>query len=910
MSNQAKYGGGLYVVLWAEQELIKTRGEDLQELGFLLINSTNFTGNGGELGSAVKIQGTSILQFQGQICPFPTAATVWFEGVQINTNTLTVEIMYYGAAALHVESVQWTVLKNTTVYNNMGGGIYMNNSNVVIAGDVTFKQNYGYYGGAMHLDCACDSTTFQSFLYLLNSSYTSMANNRALEYGGGIAISERCSDPSLCFLQRLQTDSLNDATVQGYKAIVEMRDNYAGIAGDDVYGASKLQCRLLADSMHDLTSKGSFFNSTFKILNKTMSSVSSIPYCVCICKQDSPKDYCLVNTEIEVFPGQQFILSAVTVGNHRGASPAVVQAQFIGLEEHAQLGTRQEAQKLGRTCGNLTYSIKASVSIINLHLTLQSVTQNINNSQVLPAIVSIKILPCPLGFIHTGDPPECECMPLLLQAGVTCDINTQAHVCPNGMWIGNFSGGIATHPHCPFDYCKPGTPIVNLSSQHEQCLYNRCGVLCGACQQGFSVSLGTSQCIKCSNVYLLLVFPFAVAGVALVFLLLKCNLTVASGTINGLIFYANIISINRTNFIPRSSVGSIVTFLSIFIAWLNLDLGIESCFINGLSTFGKACLQFLFPAYIWILVGLMIVGSRYSTRIAKLVGSNAVPVLSTLFLLSYAKLLRAVIDNVSFTTIAVPGGDMTAVWLMDGNLHFLETPHTYLFLLSVLATFAYIIPFSVLVLLAPCLQAKSNYRALHWITKLKPFLDVYQGPYKDRFRFWTGFMLLIRVILFITFASNVLGDPRLNLLAIVIALLALLIILWSTGHVYKSRLLHIIECFYLLNLGVFSAVTLFLATSDAPPHSQEQLFGVMVGSSFVIFCSIVLYHFYCLNTDMFMSCWSTGKKWMFPWVNKIGREVELTELEGGEHIASTSNNQPTVSVVEFDGLRESLLTDN
>ena len=63
-------------------------------------------------------------------------------------------------------------------------------------------------------------------------------------------------------------------------------------------------------------------------------------------------------------------------------------------------------------------------------------------------------------------------------------------------------------------------------------------------------------------------------GVALVFVLLICKLTVATGTLSGLVFYANIVGVNRTIFLPVESTDA----LSVFIAWLNLDFGIETCF--------------------------------------------------------------------------------------------------------------------------------------------------------------------------------------------------------------------------------------------------------------------------------------------------------------------------------------------
>ena len=350
------------------------------------------------------------------------------------------------------------------------------------------------------------------------------------------------------------------------------------------------------------------------------------------------------------------------------------------------------------------------------------------------------------------------------------------------------------------------------------------------------------------------------------------------------------------------------------------------CFFNGLDAYGRVRMQFLFPAYIWILVGVMIVTSRYSTRIAKLTGNNAVPVLATLFLLSYTKLLRTVIDSVSFTTITDAGGDISTLWLIDGNIRFLDVPHIFIFLVALIAVVVNILPFTSLALLAPYLQAKSNFRVLRcWVNKMKPLLDAYQGPYKDKFRFWTGFLLVVRVVLFITFASNVLGDPRVNLLAISISLLLLYTILWNTGQVYKSRLTHVLECMYILNLGVYTAATTFLVSSNSSPYRQEQLACIMVGTAFLVFSGTLVYHLYTQlrNIAMLRSlcCREAAMKWYQLWPMKTRDaegEVQLETLnaenEPSDRLERTDIElpapavPPTVSVVDFSALREPLLT--
>ena len=127
------------------------------------------------------------------------------------------------------------------------------------------------------------------------------------------------------------------------------------------------------------------------------------------------------------------------------------------------------------------------------------------------------------------------------------------------MGYDSYSQALILHPHCPFDYCKPATDHISfpLSNFDLQCENSKSGLICGECKSGLSLALGSSKCIQCSNLHILLLFPFALAGIILVLFLLICKLTVAAGTINGLIFYANIVAANSAIFFPNQHSDSI-----------------------------------------------------------------------------------------------------------------------------------------------------------------------------------------------------------------------------------------------------------------------------------------------------------------------------------------------------------------
>ena len=163
------------------------------------------------------------------------------------------------------------------------------------------------------------------------------------------------------------------------------------------------------------------------------------------------------------------------------------------------------------------------------------------------------------------------------------------------------------------------------------------------------------------------------------------NLTVSTGTINAII--------------PSEMSSS---FLSTFIAWLNLDLGIETYFYDGLDAYNKTWLLFVFPLYMWLIVITIIVASHYFTIASKLTPNIAVQVLSTLFLLSFTKMLRVVIIVFSSTIFVYPDGYKMRVWLYD------EFPvggkHVILFIASLLLLILLSLPYTLSLVSIQCIQ--------------------------------------------------------------------------------------------------------------------------------------------------------------------------------------------------------------
>ena len=314
-------------------------------------------------------------------------------------------------------------------------------------------------------------------------------------------------------------------------------------------------------------------------------------------------------------------------------------------------------------------------------------------------------------------------------------------------------------------------------------------------------------------------------------MLFLLHLTVAAGTLHGLIFYANIVAANHHIFFPQSSSNP----ASIFIAWLNLDLGIQTCFYNGMDAYAKTWLDLVFPVYICVIVGFLVYIS--DIIVTNLLGSSPVPVLATLFLLSYAKVLRTIIAALSLSILHYPHRNVL-VWIHDANVSLVKyIPLALLFLLFLF------LPYTLFLLLGQWLQSKSHLCLLSWVRnpKLKVILDAYHAPYKTKHRYWTGLLLLVRCALFLVFAFNISGNDSVNLLVISSASFGILVWFTLSSVVYRSWHLNALEVSFTLNLGILAVATYHVRQSGG---SQSAVAYISVGIAFLTFMGIVTYHIY------------------------------------------------------------------
>ena len=605
---------------------------------------------------------------------------------------------------------------------------------------------------------------------------------------------------------------------------------------------------------------------------------------ICLCSESDRITIDCYSEEIGPFyPGETVSIDFVLTSSYTNTVLLEKQAyedSFISCK-----GTKSSVVIRSRECKNAQFTVTHTNGIwCELFLSATPLYSPYRNAWT--DIYTITLLPCPKGFLLHSE-GYCWCDPILssyIPSLTHCNIDDQTIPRPANSWISahtvNNSHSYHVSPHCPFDYCLPHSSHLNLSTPDSQCQFNRSGLLCGQCQQGLSAVFGSSQCKQCSNVYLLIIIPIGIAGLVLVLFLFVLNLTVTNGDINAFLLYVNIISINTSIFFPTNNTAT-----HVFISLANLDMGITTCFYNGMDNYGKAWLQLTFPAYLILIATSLIIASRYSGRIQRLTARRALPVLATLFLLSYTKVLLLVSSVLFFysTTTHLPSNKATVLWSVDPNVPVFGAKFTILFAVCFIL-FLVLISFNMILIFTRTLAR------FKIVNHFKPLLDAYQGPYKIKSYYWTGLQLLLRAVFFGLSAL----DKSLN---VMLSTIILVVLIWSSEKLlpFKRKSNELIEKLILSNLFM-----MFVINISQYDTVNKIVISVLISLAMLQLLCIVILHLKTLLIESFPKC-----EIMFDF-NRVSLQVSkyfrnIKGREGPRHDLELTNPVPekTYNYEEF-----------
>ena len=339
------------------------------------------------------------------------------------------------ASVIEVQSTPFLAIDSVAIHSNNGTAISVVESELLFSGSSQIMDNTAMTGAGLLL--------VNSFIYLTPSTDLVIANNLALEKGGGM----RILDDTGCMIA---SDYNDNCFLDGIPTVMDsmsitIRNNHAAESGDNIFGEYYRSCSIELDMLHVPA------NTV-----KNPSSVTSKPQKLCIGHHTRHK--CGNFSSATIYPGQNIVIPLYVVGELQGAVPGTVLAS---ITNEGGINNAEKAQEVGVSGGNITYTIYSSRSFIkNVRLYLQPVRYGCSSLDATSkAVVHITFKDCPFGFINTNSTPgifECKCSSNRIIT--SCSIASQTITKTKYSWVGiyklNNHSYLATNKYCPLDYCN------------------------------------------------------------------------------------------------------------------------------------------------------------------------------------------------------------------------------------------------------------------------------------------------------------------------------------------------------------------------------------------------------------------------------------------------------------------------
>ena len=688
--------------------------------------------------------------------------------------------------------------------NNIGTAIDCYNSNLDLRADIAFINNTAFSGGGISLRAL-------SFLNFTLARVT-FINNTAVAYGG--AIYSEYIGVSGCFFseacQYLQEENFT------------FINNLASLSGNAVYANSLYYCN------------STIINECFQFIPNNSLALGSKPAYIYTCNPTCDDTPGVSTINVTMYPGERvpICLTAYDIAMNPAYADAFV---YLGIQSWSLEEGEYVKRLFAGTCNKIHIKLAVHDDIDKpVFQTLKLYTRSQATFDI-----NIKMIPCPLGF-DINDDGFCNCDKFLLSVSehfkstITCTGTTIS--LPSNAWFGvSLSNKQAFSFVCHHSYCSL-TAKYNALKTDSLCLDERKGIMCGTCPNSLSTVFGSDRCLHCSNIWLITIVGYVVAGLLLVLMLFVLEMTVSSGILGGLVFFANMCIVNEHDRILSDSAYTLP--FSIALSLLNLNLGFPLCFYNGMNTVMKVGLQFVFPIYLWVLVLLLVIGSRFSTRLTSLIVDNSVQVLATLFQFSFAKLLSTI--TMVFTSAEVYSTSKSSelqsrtMWFYDGNVDYLKEGHLVLFILAAITISLFIVPY---LTITCCASKLVRFRKSHHV---RPLIDAYHGPYKANCGYWLGVRQFLIVVSYGLYAG-LRGTRPLLLISLQTIGVAVFMIVQSHLKPFKNKLVGLLDMWFVLLLFTLDImVAMFLHESKITTGSPY-VTGIL-GVYLVTVAIVVIYH--------------------------------------------------------------------
>ena len=459
----------------------------------------------------------------------------------------------------------------------------------------------------------------------------------------------------------------------------------------------------------------------------------------------------------------------------------------------------------------ISCDISQGISVIGSEVTeAQNFSINISlysESQLELKTVSVQLIvelsSCYPGFYHDNKTQRCMCY---IDSDIISCIDSTS-IIKEGYWFGVVDD-TTTVTVCPINYCnftccKTINDFYQLSPQRiNQCLSHRSGNACGSCEEGYTLSFDSVECVnvsKCTAGQIVLVVTLSmiywIIIVILVFIMTYYH--VGIGYLYVITYYYSVVDILLSeHFYNSKELFATVSIMSSIAKITPQFLG-QLCFVKNLSGIDQQFIHYVHPLAVTIILVMICLLARVSLRISAFVSRGSIHAICFLLLLSYTSVATTsllLLRSLTFNNV-----DKVYTYLSP-DIEYFHGRHLPYVITATLCTLVIVIGLPLLLMFEPFLNSKINF------IKIKPLLDQFQGCYKDKYRNFAAYYMACRLVIILLIISNSSNDSTTqHLLITVNATLALIHMIFKP---YSSEILNTFDGIVLQMMIIVSMVPL------------------------------------------------------------------------------------------------------
>ena len=750
---------------------------------------------------------------------------------------------------VNIKSVNVTG-SNNSFCHNFGSVFEVINTAIFLSGTMYFNENTGEKGSAIKLHG-------NSVLYFENGLRGTFFGNTALTKGGAIYIyDESYTVIKYCkFQSSVTSDNISQLNIS-----LLFINNTAGESGNSIFSTSIYNC-YVNDYYFNISQASNYYSKIFNFVSSSsLNHLSTVPERRCICDHDQCTNIHYVYT---LYSGQTLHIPMAAMSINNEKSYSVIK---IGVANDSRSSGNLPISSLPSlqvSSNSVNQILQESKMCTLVNVTVFNYNTQDNMKAIRPLLivsslydssvlkVKLNLLECPFGFQLNKLTAQCECSQIINRFSVlsgyeiVCQIHSDNTAHNNPLvtltrpihapliWFGlvktnngstNNSFGIAL-TYAKYATTKPqftsyvinGTSIsiTNPSNYTADfsplCLRNREGPLCSTCAVvngvKYSVVFGSIECQYCSNWWLLTLVLYALAGPLLIYLLFSLRLTLTTGTITGITFFAQtfaIISDTHSTSEEHKILSVLYKITSTLIQLINLSLGFPLCFYNGMTELWKAGLNLVFPVYLLMIVLILIILCRYSVWLSNKISHSSVQVLVTIVHLSFSRLLTTTMDvfapiNIYLNTTDIP----LKVWYSDATIEYGKHGHLILMVITAFIVGPILITYLTILVAGRPLQ-KIHPKIREYI---RPIYEAIHAPYQQNKEFFFVVSVLLLSLLYVLDTVYTTEDVSRGY-AVAIPVCCIFIAVESFSRPYKRNWLNAFNVF-LLCLSIVIVGTLW-----------------------------------------------------------------------------------------------------